>query len=86
LTSTAGMGLSTSKTYRVTFDVLNWTAGDLNLRFGNNTLNTLGNVAASNGSKSFDVQPGNVGTDDISFAAIGATTLQIDNVSVKQIL
>lgn len=86
ISSAVALGLSTSKTYRVTFDVLNRSAGDLNLRLGNNTLNSQVGVAPSNGTVSFNIQPANVATDDISFVANGATTLQIDNVSVKEIL
>jgi hypothetical protein len=77
-------GLSTANTYRVSFTVANYVGGSIFLRFGNNGVNAQGPITA-NGNYSYDITPGSVATQDITFQTFGSTTLDITSISAKQL-
>ena len=70
--------LTIGKMYKFVFSVSNFNSGAVKIRFPFNSSNTI----TSNGTfTEYSVAT----TDDLTFQAIGDTTLSIDNVSVKEV-
>jgi len=71
--------LTIGKTYIFVFSVSNFSEGSVKIRFPFNSSNLI----ASNGTYT---ETAIATSDDLTFQAIGTTTLNIDNVSVKEVI
>jgi len=75
--------LTTGKTYEVTFTISNYVEGQIKVRYpfispsvSSNGVHTVTGIAVSSSG----------GSDDFRFSCVGETTLDIDDVSVREVL
>lgn len=77
---------SVGKTYRVQFDVTEYTSGSFVFGFGNNLADHTTSTITATGSYSEDITVTTLGFNGAGFDGITSFTGKIDNVSVKEIL
>jgi hypothetical protein len=80
----SGYSFVVGKTYEIAITISGYSAGGVNLRVGNNTLNNI-TVPSANGSYTYKYAVTNVATQTFSLFCGSTTTLSIDNISVKEL-
>jgi hypothetical protein len=81
---TQNQSITGGKIYKLTFTVLNYSAGGVTPRLGNGGTPAVGTTVTANGTYTQYIT-GNTGNLSLQFLASGTTTLDIDNVSMREL-